>query len=64
MLSYLDFSWLLVMERAGMHKMGGEWISLPFSLFATELFRWMDRLARLALLALMNPRRHYWGMHA
>jgi hypothetical protein len=58
MRSYLDSRWLLVMEGAGMHKMGWERTTFAF-FFDSNGACQMDRLARLAFLVLMNAKRRF-----
>jgi hypothetical protein len=62
MLSYLDSRWLLIMEGAGMHKMGWKWMRFDFFRFDLALFRWIcwfDWLFRFC-----GPPKDIWGMHA
>jgi hypothetical protein len=58
MLSYLDSRWLLVLEGAGMHKMGWKWMTFAFFSIRIGAFQ-MNRLARLAYLILMNSKRYF-----
>ena len=53
MLSYLDLRWLLVMEGAGMHKMGRK---LTTFLSIRDGASQTDRLGRLAIMVLRTPK--------